>query len=142
MTDLSIPIAADAPPPAVDEHSAPYWAGLRERRIVLQVCASCAKRRFPRMPACPYCGTPGGDDVEVSGEGVVYSFVRPRRALTPAYASVAPYAVATVELDGGGRVFARVLPTDACAIGVRVSPDFADHDGPEPWTELVFRVVT
>jgi hypothetical protein len=36
-----------------------------------------------------------------------------------------------------------VIPASACAIGVRVTPDFADHPG-EPgqaWTELVFRVL-
>jgi uncharacterized OB-fold protein len=133
-----IEIAVNAPAPTQDEHSAPFWAGLAERRILLQVCASCAHRRFPRMPACPYCGVPGGDDVEVPGTGTIYSFVRPNRALTPAYAELAPYAVATVNLDGGGRVFGRVIPAAACAIGVRVTPDFADHLG---WTELVFRAV-
>jgi len=141
MTADPIAIAVNAPPPTVDEHSAPFWAGLAERRIVLQVCASCSRRRFPRMPACPYCGVAGGDDVEVAGTGTIYSFVRPRRALTPAYAELAPYAIATVDLDGGGRMFGRVIPADACVIGERVRPDFADHPGPpgEAWTELVFR---
>ena len=138
-----IAIAVGAPPPFQDEHSAPFWAGLAQRRILLQVCTSCAHRRFPRMPACPYCGAPGGDDVESEGTGTVYSFVRPQRALTPAYAELAPYAVATVDLDGGGRMFGRVIPEAACAIGVRVTPDFADHPGPDgtAWTELVFRAV-
>jgi uncharacterized OB-fold protein len=46
-----------------------------------------------------------------------------------------PYAVATVELDGGARVFGRVEPPDIAAIGLRVRPHFVDHDG---WTELRF----
>jgi uncharacterized OB-fold protein len=139
--DSAVTIAVNAPRPAPDEHSAAFWTGLAERRIVIQHCAACDHRRFPRMPACPYCGAAGGDDVEVPGTGTVYSFVRPHRALTPAYAELAPYAVATVDLDGGGRMFGRVVPSDACAIGLRVMPEFADHPGADDtaWTELVFR---
>ncbi|MCU1368094.1 MAG: putative nucleic-acid-binding protein containing a Zn-ribbon [Ilumatobacteraceae bacterium] len=139
--DTPIAIAVNAPPPTPDEHSAVFWAGLAQRRIVIQVCASCDRRRFPRMPTCPYCGAVGDDDVEAAGTGTVYSFVRPQRALTPAYAELAPYAIATVELDGGGRMFGRVVPAEACAIGLRVTPDFADHPGAgaAAWTELVFR---
>jgi uncharacterized OB-fold protein len=144
--EAPIAIATDAPAPVPDEESAPFWAGLAERRIVLQRCQACGRRRFPRMPACPYCGSVGGDDVDVAGTGEVYSFVRPERALTAAYAAVAPYAVATVELDGGGRVFGRVVPAEACRIGLRVVPAFVDHlgdrsvaDGGSAWTELCFR---
>lgn len=136
-------IAPDAPAPEPDEWSGPFWAGLAEGRIVIQVCPACARRRFPRMPACPYCGALGGDDVEVPGTGTVYSFVRAHRPLTPASAAIVPYAVATVDLDGGGRMFGRVQPTEACAIGARVSPTFVDHPATgdvAAWTELCFTI--
>jgi uncharacterized protein len=123
--------------PLPDDHSRPYWQGLAEHRIVLQECEVCGRRRFPRLPACPYCGQPGGRDVDVPGTGEVYSFVRAHRALTPAFAADVPYSVATVELDGGGRILGRVVPPDRAAIGVRVGPEFVEHDG---WTELQFRV--
>ena len=45
-----------------------------------------------------------------------------------------PYSIATVDLDGGGRVFARV--EGSCFIGQRVAPEFVDHD---TWTELRYR---
>lgn len=134
-------VAANAPAPTTDEHSAPFWAALRERRIVVQQCTACERRRFPPMPACPYCGASEGADVEIAGTGMVYSFVRAHRALTPAYADAVPYAVATIDLDGGGRMFGRVIPPEACEIGLRVEPVFADHhgDGTAPWTELCFQ---
>jgi len=134
---VEFPIAPDVAAPEPDEWSAPFWEGLAERRIVIQVCAACARRRFPRMPACPYCAAPGGDDVEVPGTGTVYSFVRAHRALTPASAAIVPYAVAAVDLDGGARMFGRVMPTEQCAIGDRVAPVFVDHP---TWTELCFRI--
>jgi uncharacterized protein len=125
-----------APAPTTDGDSQPFWDALAEHRIVLQECAVCHRRRFPRVPACPYCATPGGVDVEIAGTGVVYSFVRAHRALTPAFAGETPYSVATVELDGGARIVGRVEPPEAAAIGTRVEPVFVDHDG---WTELRFR---
>ena len=38
--DEAFVIALYAPPPAADEHSAPFWAGLAQRRIVLQGCVA------------------------------------------------------------------------------------------------------
>jgi uncharacterized OB-fold protein len=111
---------------------------LAEHRIVLQECDGCGRRRFPRLPACPYCGRPGGRDVDVPGTGEVYSFVRAQRALTPAFVAEVPYSVATIALDGGGRIVGRAVPPDRVAIGVRVGPQFVDH---ETWTELQFHVV-
>lgn len=138
---VPVAIAAGAPAPTIDEHSAPFWAALGEHRIVVQRCSACERRRFPPMPACPYCGASGGVDVEIAGTGTVYSFVRAHRALTPAYADAVPYAVATIDLDGGARMFGRVIPPEACRIGLRVAPTFADHPGDDaaPWTELCFR---
>ncbi len=81
--------------------------------------------------------------VEVPGTGVVYSFVRAHRPLTPASAAIVPYAVATVDLDGGARMFGRVMPTEDCAIGARVEPAFVAHpatDTAPAWTELCFTV--
>lgn len=126
------------PGPDLDPDNAPFFAALRRHAVVVQECAECGRRRFGRLPACPYCGTPGGADVEVSGEGVVYSFVRVHRALSPAMAHDVPYAVATVDLDAGVRMLGRVEPPEAAAIGLRVGPAFVDHDD---WTELRFRVV-
>jgi uncharacterized OB-fold protein len=127
--------AVGLPSPTPDQLSEPFWAALAEHRVVVQECPACGRRRFPRLPSCPYCAAEGGDDVEVAGTGVVYSFVRVHRALTPASVDEVPYCVATVDLDGGGRIHARVEPPEAVEIGLAVTPLFVDHDG---WTELRF----
>jgi len=121
--------------PVTDVDSEPFFAGLRRGVIVVQECEECGRRRFGRLGACPYCGTPGGTDVEVSGEGTVHSFVRVHRALTGTMADDVPYAIATVELDDGVRMLGRIEPPEAAAIGVRVGPHLVDHDD---WTELRF----
>jgi len=127
------------PGPVLDPDNAPFFAGLVRGVVVVQECDGCGRRRFGRLGACPYCGEPGGTDMEVSGEGSIYSFVRVQRALTPAMADDVPYAVATVDLDAGVRMLGRVEPPEAAAIGVRVVPTFVDHGD---WTELRFTVVT
>jgi uncharacterized OB-fold protein len=128
-------VDAGARPPGYepDADADPWWDGLRAHRVVVQACPACGRHRLPRMPACPWCGTAGGDDVAVAGTGVVYSFVRAHRALTDAMADDVPYAVAAVDLDGGARVFARVEPPSAARVGLRVRPLFVDH---ATWTEL------
>lgn len=129
------------PAPTPDELSTAWWEHLAAHRVVVQRCPSCARRRIQRLPSCPYCGAQGaqgGEDLEVPGTGTVYSFVRVHRPLTPASADEVPYCVATVDLDGGGRVFARVEPHPDVAIGSSVVARFVDHDG---WTELRFALV-
>lgn len=123
------------PAPTPDQLSEPFWAALAEHRVLVQECPACGRRRFPRLPSCPYCAAEGGTDIEVPGTGTVYSFVRMHRALTPAMADEVPYTIATVDLDDGGRIFARVEPAESVEIGLAVGPVFVDHDG---WTELRF----
>lgn len=130
MTTAPTPAA-----PSPDDDSAPWWQGLREHRIVVQECDACAHRRLPRMPSCPWCASPQWHDVTAVGTGTVYSFVRAHRALTPAMTGEVPYAIAAVDLDGGGRVFARVEPAGDAAIGRNVVARYVDHGS---WTELRF----
>ena len=122
--------------PKVDLDSAPWWDGLRAHHVVVQECRVCHHCWLPRTPSCPYCGADAPVDRERPGDGVVYSFVRAHRAMSDAMAAEVPYTIATIDLDGGGRVFARV--DGDCTIGARVTPDFVDH---ETWTELRYREV-
>lgn len=129
---------ADPPPgvPLPDAESLPFWRALSEHRIVVQECSACGRRRAERMPGCPWCGSPSSSDVEASGTGVVYSWVRVHRPLgQDAAVAELPYTVAAVDLDGGGRVFGRLEPAGAAATGLAVTARFVDHDG---WTELRF----
>jgi hypothetical protein len=122
--------------PEADEESAPFWEALTQGSILLQVCPHCKRRRFPRMPTCPYCGTVGGSNVEAAGTGTVYSWVRVHRPMTPNVApDEVPYVVATVDLDGGGRMFGRLTDRGEIKIGQRVTPVLVAH---EEWTELQF----
>jgi uncharacterized OB-fold protein len=88
------------------------------------------------MPSCPYCGDRRFDIVEARGSGIVYSWVVVHMAFDPAFKDEVPYVLATVDLDDGVRVVARLeAPSQAIEPGVRVEKRFHDHAG---WTELRF----
>jgi uncharacterized OB-fold protein len=87
------------------------------------------------MPGCPHCGATGRDEVEASGGGTIYSWVRVHRAADPALAADVPYTVVAVDLDEGCRMFGRLGAPAEPAIGARVGFAFVDHGD---WTELRF----
>jgi uncharacterized protein len=122
--------------PVADLHSRTFWEGLRVRKIIVQQCSACDLTFFPHLPACPNCGSRELSDRTVSGHGTVYSWVRVHRALSDEPAVDAPYAIVTVDLDEGARLFARMEPHASASIGLEVQAGFIDHDG---WTELLFR---
>jgi uncharacterized protein len=121
--------------PEPDADHEPFWQGLAERRVVVQACRACGRRWVPRLPACPYCRGQEVSDVTASGTGCVYSWIRVHRAMNEPFAGEVPYVIATVDLDGGARIFGRLDPADRAAIGLRVEPRFVVHEG---WTELRF----
>lgn len=121
------------PPPSADLDSAPLWAALREHRIALQRCHACDRRWWPRTPACPYCGSGDTGELATTGSGTVYSYIVANRALSDAMRDESHYAIVTVDLDDGARVFGRI--DGSPAIGERVTAVFVDHD---TWTELRF----
>jgi uncharacterized OB-fold protein len=128
-------VARTSPPaPVTDIDSRFYWDGLRSRRLLLQLCSDCEHHRFPPIPSCPYCGSPRVAVREASGEGTVYSFIVVVQSFTPELASDVPYPIATVSLDEGPRMLARV-EGGRPAIGDRVHAVYLDHGD---WTEIRF----
>lgn len=121
--------------PTPDADSRFYWEGLSQGKVLLQECTTCGKRRFPPMPCCPYCAATGFVLREASG-GEVFSWVTIHRAFQPAFADEVPYTIATVDLDGGGRMIGRLEPDEGVAAGLRVRPQFVKH---QDWTELRFQ---
>lgn len=118
-------------PPEPDHDSGPFWAALREERIVLQRCAGCDRLRFPPIGRCPWCREPRSTWTPVDGRGRIYSWTVVHRAFDPTFADDVPYVVATVDLDDGPRIALRCAGVPD--FGTRVSPVFVRHDG---WTEL------
>jgi uncharacterized protein len=115
--------------PDVDKPlTAPFWAALRERRLVVQRCARCGAKRYPATPLCTACLMPGGEWVDVPAEGELWSYAVYRRALSAAFAEDVPYAVGLVEVDDARlQILSRIdAPLDSITIGARMRARFTE----------------
>jgi hypothetical protein len=92
-------VISDAPLPAFDEFSAPFWEGCAAGELRVEQCASCRRLRMPPRPMCPWCGSFDSTWTRSAGTGVVWSYAIPHPPLLPAFAELAPYNVVVVELD-------------------------------------------
>ena len=108
--------------------AAPFWRGLRERRLVMQRCSGCGALRWPPKPLCPTCQRPAAPEnwQEISDAGEIWSFVIYHRAFHPGLEGKTPYNVAYVRLDAGPMVISNVVDTNDLAIGQRVKVHFDD----------------
>jgi uncharacterized OB-fold protein len=114
-------------PDVNDPTSAPFWAGARNRRIVMQKCSSCGALRYPPLAGCPECLSRDEAWVEIRQTGTIWSYAVYHRALHPAFADAIPYTVVVVELDDGPRITGRLVRHGRPArIGARVTAVFED----------------
>lgn len=114
-------------PDVTDPVTAPFWRGLRERRILVQKCGACGALRYPPLAGCPECLGRDAEWIEVGRSGSVWSYAVYHRALQPTFADEIPYTVAVVELDDGPRITARMVRGGGpLVIGARVAAQFED----------------
>lgn len=107
VTTPSPTIAKPFPPE--DPVTAPFWAAVRERRLVAPACRSCGLVfLYPRV-TCPRCLGREFDWTELSGRGHVYSCTVIRQAMDPAFVDDVPYVFAIVQLDEGPRMASNVV---------------------------------
>jgi uncharacterized OB-fold protein len=112
--------------PEPTPHSAPYWAGLNDRKLLLQKCARCAKiRHYPR-PMCDACYSQEVTWIEASGRGKIHSWTITCHAFHPGVRDDLPYTLATIDLEEGVRMNAQLrdVPDDKLRIGLPVRVAF------------------
>ena len=108
------------------QNSARYWREIPQRyRMEAGKCASCGAICFPPRRRCPECGSCSFQTVKLGDHGKILTYTVIRVA--PAqFSDQVPYAVAIVELDGGGRITTQIADCefDQLAIGQRVRLEF------------------
>ena len=126
----TFPIDPAALLPQITPDSEPFWSGLAEGQLKLQVCKGCSKARHPISPACPYCGSNQWEWREMSGEGSVFSYARFHRSYLPEFEDLMPYVVLSVQLAEGPRMFGRLVDRnvtprigDAVCLAIERWPD-------------------
>ncbi|MEU7485160.1 bifunctional MaoC family dehydratase N-terminal/OB-fold nucleic acid binding domain-containing protein [Streptomyces sp. NPDC042319] len=116
------------PRPVINRDNAGFWAGVAERRLLIQRCGDCGRLRFPWLPGCNGCGAQEWDTVEASGDGTVFSYVVMHHPPFPAFDP--PYAVAVIELAEGVRMVSDVVGVahDEVRVGMPVRLEFQQVD--------------
>jgi uncharacterized OB-fold protein len=111
--------AYEKPVPVPDPDSAPFWAGCREKRLLIQHCDDCSRNQFPPSSVCAHCGSARLSWQQASGKGKVFSWIVVRHPVPkPVYATDVPYVVALVELAEGVRMPSNIIgcsPEDVVA---------------------------
>lgn len=114
------------PIPVPDPDSAPFWAGLRDGKLMLCRCDDTGKWIHPPLERSRYTGGPVHFE-EVSGIGTIFSYIVVRQPLVPG--RVPPYVVGIVELaeQPGLRINAVIAADPAeVRIGQRVRMRIVD----------------
>ena len=95
---------------------------LKDGRLMGSVCKHCGYSTFPPRADCPRCLSGEFQFVEVSGRGTVYTFTTIAAAPT-GFEELAPYTVAVVDLEEGGRLLGwtgDTIPRGEVRIGMPV----------------------
>ena len=114
--------------PNPDPDSASWWEALDHGELRAQGCNRCGATFAPPTPTCPECGARDFGWYTLSGRGRVYSWIRVRIAMDPAFERDVPYSIAVVELEEGPRVVGRLLRCEG-ADGLAVQAEIYRVEG-------------
>ncbi|WP_110972596.1 bifunctional OB-fold nucleic acid binding domain-containing protein/MaoC family dehydratase [Pseudomonas huaxiensis] len=119
------------PMPVATEISAPFWEGIKARRLLIQQCNACSHWVFYPRRHCPSCLAHDLAWREVPGRATLYSYTLTRIPTLPDFADEMPQKLAVVELAEGVRINTNLvgLDEDEIHIGMALQPVFAEVDG-------------
>ena len=115
-------------PPVTDDDNRFFWEGVRDRRLLVQRCASCGALRHPPGPMCPHCQALEWDTIEACGRGTIYSWVLSHHPTEP---DAEPRIVVLVDLEEGVRLVSNLQGAASSEVrtGTAVSVSFEEIDG-------------
>jgi uncharacterized OB-fold protein len=107
--------------------SSRFLRGLLERRILGQRCPVCQKVNVPPRGACPTCGVPTEEEVQLGETGTVTTFCIININFD-AKARALPYACASIVLDGSDTTLFHLVQGDVAQMrmGMRVRAVWAE----------------
>jgi len=120
------------PAPIITEDNEEFWSAAADGILVAQRCGSCGNLRHPPRPMCPLCHSIEHDTVELSGNGIVYSYSILHYPQFPMFNY--PIVAVLVDLDEGVRLLSELndVNHDDVRIGLPVKVRFEDTcDGME-----------
>ena len=128
-----------------------YNRFLEQDKLMGSSCQSCGARFVPPRPLCIDCHSTEMKWVEISGEAYLAAFtcisIAPPAMEARGFGRHNPYVSGVVELNGGGRVDARIIGVDAnnpenIMVGMKLKPVFLhEEEGERIRTSLAYQPV-
>jgi len=139
-----LPSGLPIPVPETDGLSAPYWAGLRQNRLLGQRCPVCRTWQFGPEWLCHHCHSFDIEWTAVEPRGRIFSWERVWSPSHDALRGHGPYLAVLVELPHAGnvRMVGNLLgdPLQVVTIGVDVEGVFEHHpESAPPYSLLHWR---
>ncbi len=100
-------------PPRPTDVSKSFWAGCRERRLLMQKCEDCGEMTFYPVYICPTCSSERLHWTELSGHGRIHSITIVHRPSAPVFAGSTPYALALIKVDEGPVMMSNIVGPNA-----------------------------
>jgi len=125
------------PPPF--EPMVRFWEAAGRHVLSAPWCDRCQRPVLYPRELCNRCHEPVSDWRDLSGRGTVYAFGVEHRQWTTAAGLEAPYVVALVELEEGGRLLTNVVD-DPAAVTVGAPVEVVWAAGPDSRTVPRFRL--
>jgi len=102
----------------VEAESEPYWAALRDGKLLLKICHACGQHHSYPRPFCPHCWSDDVEWVEAGGGATLYTHSMVYRNDLPPFGPQVPYLAAVVDLDEGPRMMTRIVDHDGVDIEI------------------------
>ncbi len=114
MADANEPVSVVGIPSRVEYTYSPgrattrFLRAIEQKRLMGQRCTGCGKVYIPPRGACPRCGLPTDEEVELTDKGTVVSFTVVRVPSENIQLEL-PYAAGSILLDGADIPFQALL---------------------------------
>jgi len=116
-----------------------FLRGLAQGKILGQRCPQCQKVYVPPRGACPACGVPTREDVELADTGTITTFCIVNIPFAGAAVQI-PYVCASVLLDGADVTLFHLVqdvPVEEVRMGMRVEAVWAPRKELAPTLESI-----
>lgn len=120
----------------IDRDSVALFRGFLEKRLLINRCQDCQRWYQPPWPSCPNCWSKNVEPTEVSGKGVVHTFVILHTGALAGvdgvdYVKGHPLAVIQLEEQDGLRATGPIVncPIEDICIGMPVKLAWVERQG-------------
>ncbi|MCU1375020.1 MAG: hypothetical protein JWO68_2306 [Actinomycetia bacterium] len=93
-------------PPTIDRGNDWFWAGVADRKLLLERCAGCGLLRRPGVPMCGSCHSVLVETQAATGRGTIHSWIVSKHPTEP---DADDRIVVLVELEEGIRLVSNLV---------------------------------